>query len=175
MVEKKIKYVKQKDTYTCGPVALINVLRWAGQLKVNPKYLKAIKAICFTDKNQGTYSKEFDRAIKYFRPIIKIKTKKKPDLKDIDNCVDKGGIVVIGYVYKFHEIEQAHFALIIGRTKTRYILVNDSRRFIFSTSRPSALEKKLKYVGTAEEWKSVDRDERCCKAWFVEKRKRINV
>lgn len=26
-----MKYIKQRDTYSCGPVSIINALRWAGQ------------------------------------------------------------------------------------------------------------------------------------------------
>ena len=126
-----IRYIKQKDNTSCGPVALMNVLKWLGH-KVSYDWIHIARHICkwedrHSDSGGGTSDLDLEKALKYFD--IKKKRKIQPCLNDIDKHIDSGGIVLLSYFnpYSMPEFKKnsGHFALCIGRTSRTYMMVND--------------------------------------------------
>ena len=60
-VTNQIKYVKQRDQYTCGPVALLNLDKWRG-LSPTYKDLPRYKRLCKTDST-GTQPRQFEKVV----------------------------------------------------------------------------------------------------------------
>jgi hypothetical protein len=84
-----------------------------------------------------------------------------PRLEEIDKELDRGRAIILRYL---HAYGGGHYALIIGRTKRYYILVNDSyTKTVKKRSRKTLIKmirEKAVYPGT----------HMFCVAWSVEPR-----
>jgi len=160
-----VRYVKQKDDTSCGPIALINTLKWLGY-KVSYDFIHVARYLCKWDgKNSedgaGTTDKNLDSALKYFK--IKKKRKVQPKLKEIDDHLDSGGAVIISYYNTYSmpgfKIDLGHYALCIGRTSQTYMMVNDICK--------KAKNKRYKDTMKAILRNEVDGDK--CSVWLISK------
>jgi len=127
-----VRYVKQKDYTSCGPVALINIMKWLGCNTTYDNFIDTARILCCHEPgvDGGTHIWDMEKALKKLG--IKKKRKKNPTLEDIDKHLDSGGIVLLEYYAPYKnqllDIGDGHFCLCIGRTKKMYILVNDGTK-----------------------------------------------
>ena len=121
----RIKWIKQRDEYSCGPVAIINILKWLG-VNATYKWLPAVQNLCRCDID-GTSTADIESALK--RLCIKYKKRMSPSLKKIDDHLNRNGIALVEYYYAQDE---GHFALCIKKTKKQYTLVNDVKEITVS-------------------------------------------
>lgn len=119
-----IRYCKQQDNFSCGPVAIINAMKWRGMKASMDTHLGVLKKLCGTDKN-GTYPDDMGRVLKKFVPGVE--HIEAPPINLVDKYLDLGKAFIISYAYvKSGGEEEGHFAMCIGRTKNHYIMVNDT-------------------------------------------------
>lgn len=153
------RYVKQKDNFNCGPVAVINTLKWLG-FNISYDWLSDVRDACQCTRN-GTSDLDFEKALKYFK--IKKKRRIQPSQKDIDKHIDSGGAVLISYfnTYSMPGFKKGagHFALCISRTSRTYMMVNDR------TNRT----KNRRYRNTMKAILANEQDGFKCWTWFVSK------
>lgn len=127
-----VRYVKQRDYTSCGPVALINILKWANCNVTYKSFIEDARILCNHEPGPdgGTHIWDMEHALK--RIGIRKKRRKNPTLEEIDKHIDSGGIVLIEYYApyknKFLDKGEGHFSLCIGRTDKTYILVNDGTK-----------------------------------------------
>lgn len=132
-MQKKIRYIRQRDRDSCGPVAVLNILKWLGCQISYKEYISTVKYLCLHESgvDGGTYTEGMRNALKCLN--IKHVRKKFKSLNQIDNHLDKGGVVLFDYqvscrlksgVIK----EEWHYSLCIGKTKKSYIIVNDGTK-----------------------------------------------
>ena len=154
-----VRYVKQKDNSSCGPIALINTLKWLG-FKTSCDFLLTARNLCKWDED-GTTDLNLERALKYFN--IKKKRKVQPSLDDIDKHIDSGGAVLISYfnIYSMSGFKKdaGHFALCIGRTSRTYMMINDR------TNRT----KNRRYRDIMQSILDNEVDGEKCWSWFISK------
>lgn len=160
-----VRYVKQKDNTSCGPIALINTLKWLGY-SVSYDFLHIARYMCKCESNRskdggGTTDMNFERALKSFG--IKKKRKIQPTIKELDKHIDSGGIAIISYfntypMCKFKK-DAGHFALCISRTSRTYMMVNDKDN----------KTKNRRYRNTMRSMLSNEGDGYKCWAWFISK------
>ena len=124
----KARYIKQKDKSSCGPIAILNILRWKGEAWATQSYLPVIKILCGWSKD-GTYPTRMQSVMRALS--IKYKVTTHLTLKEVDKHIDDGGIFLIGYAV---DEKHSHYCLCIAKTKKSYTLVNRSKK---STSRCS--------------------------------------
>ena len=113
-----MRWIRQRDSYSCGGVVLVNILKW---LKYPATYatLPALKKLCKCEYPNGTGQKHLERALKTLG--ISFKRMIKPTIQEIDTHLDNGGIVLVHYC-----IAIGHYSLCVGRkNKNTYILIND--------------------------------------------------
>lgn len=132
-----VRYVKQRDETSCGPVAIINIFKWMN-CNVTYDFIHTARLFCKWEDGRrngggGTTNLDLEYALKIFG--IKNKRIIKPTLEDIDNHIDSGGIVLIGYSNPYYmpgfmNKDEDHFALCIGRTENSYTMVNDNGKTI---------------------------------------------
>ena len=92
------QYFGQKDSYSCGPVAILNALIWHGQ-KVRYNDIKKISAIIGCVPVIGTQSGT--RMQKYLKDQgVRVKKIVKPTKKQIDDHLRAGGSIILRYVRK---------------------------------------------------------------------------
>lgn len=140
-----IRYAKQRDATSCGPVALVNVLKWAGT-DTTLSEVKGLRKVLGTQrKPEGTSTHQMDyllRAYEDFKVYELITAKERPTLKWLDKHLDAERIAVIGYYWKRnkHTLEVSfndkhligspmggHYCLVTEKQDNRYICINDSR------------------------------------------------
>lgn len=161
-----IRYVKQNDESSCGPVALINTLKWLG-LEVSYKsFIHIARHLCKWEDARcrdggGTEDENLQKALDYFNINYKVATQ--PSLKRLNNHLDSGGAAIIGYfnIYSVpgFKMKSGHFTLCISRTSRTYTMVND---------RPNnTITKRYKDTMRAILKSQADGDR--CKVWFISK------
>jgi hypothetical protein len=130
---KEDLYIKQKDDYSCVPVAIHNAVRWAGNTEVGTsELLDQLRLICDTKKHKnrssgskkgGTTSDGLRKGLAS-RPELKIaKEMSCPSIKDIKWHLDKGGAVILCYKHK-NVWYSGHATFIDQREGNMYRIVN---------------------------------------------------
>jgi hypothetical protein len=153
------RYVKQYDGTSCGPIALINTLKWLGY-SVSYDFLNIAKHLCrWKGIRGGTSDLDLEKALDYFR--VEKKRVVKPSIEELDKHLDSGGAAIISYfnIYSMPGFKKnaGHFTLCIGRTDKTYLMVND--RTNRTTNRRH--RKTMKAILDHE----VGREK--CWAWFI--------
>lgn len=126
-----IRFTKQKDHYSCGPVAIINLCKWAGFEFDAQKWLKKFKKLTNCD-TEGTYPDDLYKALKkldtkYFK--LKKQYKYKVKFKDLRNhCNDTSGVVLLRFTWP--KKDSRHYIIVTKFTKQKVEVIN-----YFSTGR----------------------------------------
>lgn len=92
-----IRYIKQRDKYNCGPVAVLNALKWAGKKVTYASDFKKIKEACKSGKKNGTYVTALTDALIKYKLIRRRDYKSPATTKDIDTWLKKGNAVIVRY------------------------------------------------------------------------------
>jgi len=89
------RYASQKvGSYDCGPIALLNVLKWSGRSVSVSANLQPIKRQCKYLRGRGVYKSEFTYTLKKYKSI-KFYERWKTTIGQIDKHLKEGGIVVL--------------------------------------------------------------------------------
>lgn len=115
------RYAKQPNGYGCGPTALLNVLKWAGQRVTLKAHYRFLETLCKTHDLDdpawhGTAAKDFDTAIDCMSRINEtFKVQYKPTItrKRIRRHLQAGGAVVLLHCNELG----THYTLLIGIAK----------------------------------------------------------
>lgn len=107
-----MNYIKQKDTHSCGPIALINAQIFQGK----PHHsLELMSLSCNCEFPHGTKIKDFSnvaKKLKYTRVY-------RPTIEKLNDILDRDYAVIIN-----HGDKRRHYSLIISRTNNAYNIVN---------------------------------------------------
>ena len=93
------RFLRQPDSFSCGPVALLNLDKWRG-IKVTAKNLPQYKRLCKCSTEVGTYPSQLDRVLgKRGRRLSYQQFKAHHGAAIIDFTVRNGGhfFLVIGW------------------------------------------------------------------------------
>jgi len=105
------RYIRQRDEYSCGPVAIVNAMKWLG-FHTTAADLPRLKEECYTEVGSGTWPPDLNRAI--CRNISRARWIKSPTLPQLDHYLSLGRAAILGYSYlQDDDVEDAHYALII--------------------------------------------------------------
>lgn len=122
-----MRYYKQKRGFDCGPVVLLNAMKWAGFQRSAKEYLPMLTErvgylIKETDRESpGTEPLDFQAGL-ICTPELEVKAMYHvPNLRDLDRELKMGRAIILRY---FHN-RGGHYTLIVGKTKHYYTLVND--------------------------------------------------
>lgn len=108
----KIRYVGQKDGHSCGPISILNILKWCGY-NATKKYLKDLKKYCKTTR-QGTKSKNISLALSRYKKI-KSKFVNRISLKILDDHLDNGFAALILHSKWIKDEPERHYFIIIEK------------------------------------------------------------
>lgn len=158
---QKIRYLKQRDQFRCGPIAIINVLKWAG-LPATYKTIDLFSIIMRTNENKGTKRLEITKALKLFDPVIKFKHKNKPTSDDIRNHLDSNRIALV-LIRWIDEKKKAHghYFVIDRVSNNNFNCINYSEDLL--TESPISLDSMDVILHIIAKG-------RTSKAWLIEKR-----
>jgi len=161
-----MRYIRQPDEISCGPVAILNALKWAGLSVTSEHDLPKIRFACKTvnqhdpldTETAGTYDHDFDRTLRYVgAPVFDVKRKNRFSFKSVKEHLLAGGAVCIGYWWQEGTKEGAHFAIIERIEKGLWVTVNDHS---------SSSATKRRKEATVRKWLA-DRKSGCPSVWFL--------
>lgn len=119
-----MRYIKQRDTYSCGSVAVINALKWAGYKITYNSHIKRIKKL--TRNNiDGVRNEDMIKALRKYKGI-KATFKRSISLKEANKQLEKGNSLIIGFDYRDKYNEWCgHSIFVASKIDKQYKVVND--------------------------------------------------
>ena len=155
-------FTKQRDRYSCGPVAILNALRWAGMDARYEDYIDILRIVCQCEVGEGTNPADFDKALRFLATaIFRVRRVHRPRLGDIERHLREDGAVVINYLLNQAGVWSRHFALLVGASPSGLTLytVND-----FKTGSAYRPVRRSKFVKDNLRYQRSDPH---YKAWFL--------
>lgn len=162
-IKKTPRYLKQRNRFSCGVIALLNVLKWAGYNITYKRDFKRAYNSCKCSRD-GVYPNYFDIAIRRYKNLVVMPEDgpfNAPPISLVDECLDNYGSVVFAYIYKYKgKIEVSHLTLCIGKVGKQYLFVNNSTgaKKVLILQRRSTVVKMLRFS---------DPDFGGCECWFL--------
>lgn len=131
--------MRQKLVSSCGPVALMNAVKWAGYSLNREGYLAHYSSLCkFVAGRGGTYCDKLEEAIVATPELALVEFLDRPTLRELDQALKKGYSIILRYR---HDV-CGHFIFIPKRTAKFYYVVNGGR------SRPTLTRISRKTVSS---------------------------
>lgn len=123
-----MRWVRQDNSYTCGPVALANALKWSGESfsykKRRAEFIKLTKC----DKD-GTHDDAFESALRHLGgKRMSVRRRVRPGIDEIERWLCRGGAIV----GTMNFLDTPHFALIVDVIGSRgddlhyFVVINSS-------------------------------------------------
>lgn len=113
--------MKQKNQFGCGPIGVINVLKWTGlQLTYKEDY-KTFADICGTDQ-EGTDRGNITRALKKFKKYLRFVYKKLITFKQVDEHIRAGNCVLYEYFFPENGEYDGHYELLLFEDGVYYVV-----------------------------------------------------
>lgn len=125
------KYTKQRDRYNCGPVAILNALRWAGENASYASRIAYLERLCKSQAPDiGCNHTNFDRALrKAGSGIFLVRRVYQPQVREMEAHLKAGGAVVFNYGWENRKKFGRHFTLLIpGIAEAIFGMINAHTR-----------------------------------------------
>ena len=158
------RYAHQRNKFSCGPVAILNSLKWAGCRAAYREVIPSLCQLCECVRPKGTYHDPFDRALRAVAKPAGMHVRRvfHPKLAEVENHLEEGGAVILNYVYRPRiGRDWRHFILMvdIGQGGKHFLLVNDHK-----TGPPAqwVTRRELKRINFR-----FQRTDRSFKGWFL--------
>jgi hypothetical protein len=114
-------YVKQRNSFSCAPIAIINIGKWLGLPWTYEKQYKLFVEQMKCDKD-GISPKEFVRTLKTLD--AKFDMFGQMELADIEKALEKGSIVAISSKWYYDGKPQIHLMLVVKQSLFSFQVVN---------------------------------------------------
>jgi|2_EtaG_2_1085320.scaffolds.fasta_scaffold00972_18 hypothetical protein len=159
-----IRYVGQRDSFSCGPLSILNILKWAGY-DITSKYLPILKKHCKTDMG-GTNTEIISKVLsKYSQikfeciPFIKI--------QDLHNHIKNDGsaIIEVSWFDEKKQTIEGHFYNIID-----ILSYNDVTLYKTINWGKSCTEKYVDRKKIVTEFRKCARSQDNPKAWLIRRK-----
>src|SRR5882672_202506 len=109
-----MNYVLQRDKFRCGPIAILNALRWAGEDVPFREGLKQLSEQCKCAAPKGTTFRPFLKTLRSRgENLFTVEQITKPKLYDFDRHIQEGKVLV--WNFKHQQPDRGrHFVLVVG-------------------------------------------------------------
>ena len=128
------RYVKQRDHFRCGPIVILNALKWAGVEVSSSEHLDYLTELTACGPPpRGTWHGTFDPALRAAgKGFYSVRRVHHPPLGRIETHLQDGGAVVFNYFWRKEKegTEGRHFHLLVGMSSSgnSFYVVNRGRR-----------------------------------------------
>ena len=119
-----MRYVKQKDQYSCGPIAIMNALKWAGLQTTYKTHFHRIRTLFKTTMSWGTTIDNMTATLLKHGRYLSFTTKSLVTLKEIDRHLAQGGAVILKYWFKESAGYDGHYVFLFREEGHDFIAVN---------------------------------------------------
>lgn len=125
-----VRYLKQQDEFRCGPVLLLNLMKWLGMKswkghRINKELADTILTKLCKCYVYGTDDTTMHSLLS--RLPIKAIFRRKFDLQVLDDHLESSArrSVILGYLFTAKDSsEKGHYALIVEKLKNSYVIIN---------------------------------------------------
>jgi hypothetical protein len=118
------RWIAQKNKSSCGPVAILNVLKWVDvEINYTRDYQK-YKRKCKCTK-EGTHQPYFEKSLNSIGSI-EVKSKNLPTIREIEDSLSSEQLIVMKSEYYFNLKTEGHFFIVSEMKEDRFFLVNDT-------------------------------------------------
>ncbi len=159
------RYIKQRDKYRCGPVAIMNILKWSGETDSHNYLRDWATYICGCEPPHGTAHKEFEKGLrqasKCYGRSFTVRKVMHPTLAEIEKHLRSGGAVVMNYYWERGKKNARHYSVLVD--------VSDSGRS-FRVINGRRRGRAAKWISREDfkKWeRRFQRTDKNHKAWFV--------
>jgi hypothetical protein len=118
LLEPAMRYLAQRNSFTCAPVMFLNLYKWAGRCAVNSDIKPWIKKTRCT--RNGSDILFYGKLIKEI-PFIKVRIRNRPTLNEIDKELGKGNSVI---VRSKAADDMKHLFLVVERSEKSFYCTN---------------------------------------------------
>lgn len=162
-------FFRQKDEFSCGPIAILNAVRWASRRKRIDKLRILVNAVCqcFTDGTPHTIFnvllRQIGRITNLYK-VVKFSKKNSVNIQAIDSHIHRGGCIVVSSYVDYGCSKDGHYYLVTaisGKRKPRYLAINYEDGRIATWITRKHLLKNLERVDKSVDWPAV---------WFLSRR-----
>lgn len=114
------RYVRQRDLISCGPLAILNALKWAGIRATVGRDYKRLRRLTGVTASYGTTSFDMDRVLFKTRGLM-VRRARKNTMRELQKHLEKGGAVVAVCHSHFRPKfgKEGHALFIIGMTRSK--------------------------------------------------------
>lgn len=119
-----VRFLRQRDEYSCGPIAVLNALKWAGLSLTYKQNFKEIKELCKTTKSWGTTPSNITNVLSQYIEYICFEVKELITLKDIEKHIKHGGALILEYWFKDDLEFDGHYVFILEKDEDSFIIAN---------------------------------------------------
>ncbi len=159
------RYVKQRDHFRCGPVAILNALKWAGAKVSSSDYLDYLTELSACGPPpRGTWFKTFDRALRVAgESFYSVRRIYYPTLGEIESHLQDDGAIVFNHYWRTDkkDVSGRHFQLLIGMSAS-----GDSLYSVNRGSKQPALQRLTRETFKMDDLRC-QRVDPHYKAWFL--------
>lgn len=169
-----IRYTKQRDKFSCGPVAIMNAVKWTGSECTYAKRIGLFRDLCLCrpvsrepDRLGGTSHANFDQALRRTAEAhggFDVLRVYRPKLPRIEEHLRSGGIIIMNYYWEVKGKVGRHFCILesISDSGKTFRTVNDVKAgpAIMAIRRRTFVKGNLRF----------QRSDPHYKAWFLTKR-----
>lgn len=161
------RYARQRDKYKCGPVFVVNTVKWAGGFCTLALDLRRLVRVakCRSDvpkceicgnKHKGTNSINLDRVLrKEGKRLFRVKKVNNISINKLENHIRNGGAVGLLFLYTNHAGQRVgHYMLFVDVTHSgkTFTVVNYNNRSVTRIRRSKVIHhlrarKRLCYSG----------------------------
>lgn len=115
------RYLKQRDQFSCGPIAIINAAKWAGR-HLTYADLRAISTACGCVSPTGTRQRGIDGVL---RTLCRVTYCCNPTKDRLDKHLKAGGAAVVNFGIDRGDEWDGHYVFVPERLGMCYVVVND--------------------------------------------------
>lgn len=105
-----MRFIKQREEFSCGPVVIINALRWAGEYTPIHKYFVDICQLCKCSYARGSSELAFDWVLRNMgEAYFTTRRVTRPTLKQVEDHLRAGGIVVMNTREELRRLKDSRY------------------------------------------------------------------
>ena len=121
-----VRWLRQHDQSSCGPISIINAAKWCGIPVSEKKTLRKLRQDCSCKRKQGTYYPGMILGLSNYVKYLDFGIVSKLTIKKIDRHLKNGGAAIFGLYWIIQNKKYAHSVLCVGKTKKSYKIINYS-------------------------------------------------
>jgi hypothetical protein len=141
-----MRYLKQRDKYSCGPIAIANAIKWYGGKERAKDLRKHFISVCECSPNHGASVEMIHKAILEESGFHCICPIVQPKIEDLDKYLNNGWVAILVIYYFLDGAYGSHAFLCTRSTPKMYEVINwGSRRKTVSKISKHAMKKDLDF------------------------------